>query len=129
MRWLLDTHVLLWALGQPERLPKGIRAALCDPAREVQFSVVSVWEIAIKAALGRSDFAYDAETIRAAAVATGFTELPVLSVHAVAVGRLPPLHRDPFDRLLVAQAQVEPCVLITRDAALTRYPVQVQVVA
>ncbi len=126
MRWLLDTHVLLWALGQPERLPDDIRAALRDPGLDVRFSAASIWEIAIKSSLGRADFIYDPELVRAAAVETGFAELPVLAVHAAAVAHLPSIHRDPFDRLLIAQAQVEPCVLVTHDETLAAYPVQVK---
>jgi len=126
MRWLLDTHVLLWALGQPDRLPADVRAALEDPETDVRFSAASIWEIAIKSALGRPDFVHDPEVVRAAAVASGFAELPVSGVHAAAVARLPPIHRDPFDRLLVAQAQVEPCVFVTHDHSLAAYPVQVK---
>lgn len=126
MRWLLDTHVLLWALGQPERLSAEIRTALRDPATDVRFSAASIWEIAIKSSLGRLDFIHDPEVVRAAAIASGFVELPVFGVHAAAVARLPPIHRDPFDRLLIAQAQIEPCVLVTRDPTLAAYPVQVK---
>ena len=128
MRWLLDTHVLLWALTDPERLPGNLRTALQDPAVDVRFSAASIWEIAIKSTLGRLDFVHDAEVVRSAAIASGFNELPVLGRHAAAVARLPAIHRDPFDRLLVAQAQVEPCVLVTHDDTVARYPVQVRFV-
>ncbi len=121
MRLLLDTHVLLWALVSPERLDATTRAVLEDPQNEVLFSAASLWEIAIKAALGRPDFVCDPGQILQAALDTGFVELPVRAAAAVQVAGLPPHHRDPFDRLLIAQAMNEPIRFYTADAALPVY--------
>ena len=121
MRLLLDTHILLWALDTPARLDGGTRALLEDPANEVLFSAASIWEIAIKARLGRTDFPMRPERIAQAARDTGFTELPVRADAAARVADLPLHHRDPFDRLLVAQAMVEPMRLYTADPLLPPY--------
>jgi PIN domain nuclease of toxin-antitoxin system len=121
MRLLLDTHLLLWALAEPERLDATTRAVLEDPSNEVLFSAASLWEIAIKAGLGRPDFAVDPKRILRAAQETGFVELPVRSDAAVLVGGLPQHHRDPFDRLLVAQAIAEPVRFYTADPLLPPY--------
>ena len=121
MRFLLDTHLLLWALVTPDRLDAGTRDLIEDPANEVMFSAASIWEIAIKSALGRRDFAMRPEAVTQAARATGFTELPVLADVAARVADLPPHHRDPFDRLLVAQAMDELVRLYTADPLLPRY--------
>jgi PIN domain nuclease of toxin-antitoxin system len=121
VRLLLDTHVLLWALIEPMKLKAEIRAVLEDADHEVLFSAASVWEIAIKAALGRSDFLVPPATILEAARASGFVELPVRSAAALKVASLPLHHRDPFDRLLVAQAMTEPASLYTADARLRAY--------
>lgn len=121
MRLLLDTHVLLWALGRPERLDPQTREWLEDPSHTVLFSAASIWEIAIKAALGRRDFPQQPDRVAAGAHATGFSELPVHSAAAARVATLPPHHRDPFDRLLVAQAMTEPARLITADPLLVPY--------
>jgi PIN domain nuclease of toxin-antitoxin system len=121
MRVLLDTHVLLWALAEPRRLDKETRATIESGDNEVLFSAASIWEIAIKAGLGRSDFVFDPAEIARAALDTGFTELAVRSDAAALVGRLPVLHRDPFDRILVAQAIIEPATLYTTDQQLVPY--------
>jgi len=121
MRLLLDTHVLLWAVIEPSRLRAQVRMTLEDPVNEVLFSAASVWEMAIKAALGRADFQVSPRAILEAALETGFTELPVLSAAALRVTDLPHHHRNPFDRLLVAQAMTEPAVLYTADATLCAY--------
>ncbi|MBI3479820.1 MAG: type II toxin-antitoxin system VapC family toxin [Nitrosomonadales bacterium] len=121
MRLLLDTHILIWALGEPKRLPKEVRAALESPANEVLFSAASIWEIAIKAQIGRTNFKVAPEEIARAAVDSGFVELPVRTEHGAKVLSLPLHHRDPFDRILVAQAMTEPCHLITTDAILGGY--------
>ena len=121
MRLLLDTHILLWALDTPARLDDGTRALLEDPANEVLFSAASIWEIAIKARLGRADFPVRPDQIAQAARDTGFTELPVRADAAARVADLPLHHRDPFDRLLVAQAMVEPMRLYTADPLLPPY--------
>jgi PIN domain nuclease of toxin-antitoxin system len=118
---LLDTHVLIWALDEPERLPRATHALLIDPATDVRFSAASIWEVAIKAALGRGDFlARPADIIRMAQE-TGFAELPVTARTAALVADLPLHHGDPFDRLLVAQAIVERARLLTADRKLAAY--------
>ena len=121
MRLLLDTHVLLWALIEPTRLARATRAILEDPENEVMFSAASIWEIAIKSALGAADFQVPPSEIVEAAQASGFTELPVRSTAALKVAALPHLHRDPFDRLLIAQAMTEPATFYTADVQLERY--------
>jgi len=121
MRVLLDTHVLLWALAEPVRLDPETRAAIESGEVEVLFSAASIWEIAIKAGLGRSGFAFDPAEIARAAIDTGFSELAVRANAAALVGRLPLLHRDPFDRVLVAQAIVESATLFTADRQLVPY--------
>jgi PIN domain nuclease of toxin-antitoxin system len=117
VRLLLDTHLLLWALGAPSRLPAALRQDL-DRA-EVYVSAASIWEIAIKSALRKLDA--DPLEVLDAAVATGFSPLDVTARHAALVSTLAPHHRDPFDRLLVAQASSEPLILITNDRALAPY--------
>ena len=121
MRLLLDTHILLWALQGSERLAVGARSDLQDPGNEILFSSASIWEIAIKASLGRGDFGVEPADILRAATDIGFAELPVHSAAALLVARLPWHHRDPFDRLLVAQAISEPAVLFTADSRLEPY--------
>ena len=121
MRLLLDTHVLLWALAEPDRLGAEARARIEDPDNEVLFSAASIWEIAIKAGLGRPDFAVRPEEVARAAIAAGFAELPVGAEVAARVADLPPHHRDPFDRLLVAQAMAGPMRLYTADPLLPPY--------
>jgi PIN domain nuclease of toxin-antitoxin system len=121
MRLLLDTHVLLWTLGAPKRLGKEARAIIENPDNEVMFSAASIWEIAIKSALKRDDFRVAPDEILAAAIDSGFTELPVRSAAAALVAKLPAHHRDPFDRLLIAQAITEPAMLYTADSQLEVY--------
>lgn len=120
MRLLLDTQALLWALDTPERLGKA-RAVIVDPGNEILFSAVNIWEIAIKFGLKRAAFTRPPEAILAGAIKTGFIELPVHSGVAARVASLPPHHRDPFDRLLVAQAIAERAFLYTSDAQLEAY--------
>ena len=122
MTLLLDTHVLLWALMSPSRLGTGLQASLAARHTHVLFSAASVWEIAIKRGLDRPDFAFEPDEVVEAALATGFEALPVEPQHAARVRQLPPLHADPFDRLLLAQAQCEGAQLVTADRALMAYP-------
>lgn len=122
MKLLLDTHVLLWAAGAPDRLPADVRTLLEDRTTEPIFSAASLWEVAIKSGLGRSDFRVDPRLLRRELLEHGYAELAVTGAHAVAVDLLPPLHRDPFDRILIVQAQIEGIVLLTADAAVARYP-------
>jgi PIN domain nuclease of toxin-antitoxin system len=121
MRVLLDTHVLLWALAEPRRLDAETRATIESGDTEMLFSAASIWEIAIKSSLGRAGFAFDPDEIARAALDTGFIELAVHWHAAALVRRLPLLHRDPFDRVLVAQAIVEPATLYTADPQLVPY--------
>lgn len=121
MRLLLDTHILLWALGSPGKLRKDARDAIEDSGNDVMFSAASIWEIAIKASLKRIDFQAPPEEITAAAIESGFSELPIRSVAAAYIAKLPTHHRDPFDRLLIAQAITEPAVLYTADTQLESY--------
>ncbi|MEP6967165.1 MAG: type II toxin-antitoxin system VapC family toxin [Pseudomonadota bacterium] len=121
MRVLLDTHILLWALIEPGKLNAQMRGLLENRDHEILFSVASVWEMAIKAALGRADFNVSPQAVVETAYSTGFVELPVRSAAALRVATLPPHHRDPFDRLLVAQAMTEPATLYTADAQLEAY--------
>ena len=122
MKLLLDTQVLLWAAGQPKRLPAAARRLLTDVRHELWFSAASLWEVTIKAQLGREDFVVEPRVLRRGLLENGYRELAVTSEHAVQVEGLPDLHRDPFDRLLVAQAQCEGITLITGDAIVARYP-------
>ena len=121
MRLLLDTHLLLWAAASSKRLPREARALIENAANEVYFSAASIWEIAIKSSLGRKDFRVDLVILQAALPAMGLLELPVTAAHAVGVTKLPLIHRDPFDRLLLAQSVAEPLTLLTNDALLVRY--------
>ena len=126
MKLLLDTHLLLWAAGEPDRVPKPARLLLSDPGNELLFSVASLWEIVIKNGLGRQDFRVSARLLRRGLLDNGYSELPILSEHAVAVDSLPPLHKDPFDRILVAQATVEGIILLTVDPLVANYTGPVQ---
>lgn len=128
MRLLLDTHVLLWALAQSRKLPREARDVIVDSRNTVHYSAASVWEIAIKSSLGRKDFRVDLRRLLRAAAETGFFELTVTSEHAARVATLPDHHRDPFDRLLVAQALEESALLLTNDAALAAYSKHVRLV-
>ena len=122
MKLLLDTHILLWAAGDPDRLPAAARALIENEDNQLLFSAASLWEIAIKSALGREDFAIDAALLRRGLADNGYAELPVTGAHAVVVATLPPIHRDPFDRLLVAQATVEGITLLSADELVCQYP-------
>ena len=126
MRLLLDTHLLVWAMGSPERLPAGLAPMLEDPGQVPVFSVASLWELVIKQALGRPDFSVQPALLRRVLLDEGWQELPIEAHHALAVAALPPLHRDPFDRLLLAQANAEGLLLITADQQMAAYPVAVR---
>ncbi|MDR2013632.1 MAG: type II toxin-antitoxin system VapC family toxin [Rhodanobacter sp.] len=128
MRLLLDTHVILWAAIRPDKLPAAARKLLENSRNELIFSVVSLWEIAIKHALGRADFRIDPHVLRRGLLESNYVELPILAEHVLATVNLPPLHHDPFDRLLVAQALAEGMVLLTVDEALAGYSGPVRVV-
>lgn len=117
MRLLLDTHVLLWALAAPSKLSANTRKQIEDA--EVYASAASIWEISIKSALGKLDA--DPAEILAAVEPAGFSMLPITGIHAAKVAKLPPLHKDPFDRMLVAQALCEPMILYTNDEVMGPY--------
>lgn len=121
MKLLLDTHLLLWAAGQPERLSPAARSLLEDPLNELLFSSASLWEVAIKRGLGRADFRVDSRLLRRGLLDNGYGEVPVTSEHAVAVEGLPAIHKDPFDRILIAQSIVEGIALITSDPIVAQY--------
>jgi len=118
---LLDTHLLLWAAFEPDRLSPTARLILQSRAVPLLFSLATVWEVAIKTSLGRADFSVDPGRFHRALLAEGFVELPITAPHLVRVGALSWVHRDPFDRLLVAQAIEEDLTLLTADATLKRY--------
>ncbi|OWJ66994.1 type II toxin-antitoxin system VapC family toxin [Inquilinus limosus] len=128
MKYLLDTHLLLWAaefsttIERTGRLSAAAVALIKDPANELIFSAVSIWEVAIKAGRGRPDFAVNPHLLRRGLLDNGYVELAVTGAHAAAVMGLPDHHKDPFDRLLVAQATIEGVTLVTADARLAGYP-------
>lgn len=121
MNYLLDTHILLWALVDPDKVPGPMRRVLEDAGNRVWFSAASIWEIAIEHSLGREDFPVEPGKIWKAARQTGFEELAVTAEHAVDVDTLPWLHRDPFDRMLVAQARAAGMKLLSLDPAVNAY--------
>lgn len=122
MKLLLDTHLLLWAAGEPDRLSAKARSLIDNPDNELLFSTASLWEVAIKRGLGRDDFRVDARLLRRGLLDNGYGELPIVSDHVVAIESLPPIHKDPFDRVLVAQATVEGITLLTIDSFVAQYP-------
>ena len=128
MTLLLDTHLLLWAAGDPGRLSSKAQNLLGDPATKLMFSTASIWEVVIKSALGRDDFRVDPQRFRNGLIQNGYSELEIRSEHALAVGSLPLIHKDPFDRILIAQAQVENVTLLTTDDKVAGYPGLIQAV-
>jgi PIN domain nuclease of toxin-antitoxin system len=126
MRLLLDTHVLLWAAGLPEKLPASAKEMIENPGNRPLFSAASLWEITIKRGMGRSDFRVEPEILRRGLVESGYEELPITGDHALAVRHLPPIHKDPFDRILVAQTEVEGGLLLTADDVVAKYPAPVR---
>lgn len=128
MKALVDTNLLIWMGEEPRRLSRRATAILGDPGRELLFSALSVAEVAIKYALGRPDFRIEPELFRQALLREEFGELPLTGVHASRLADLPPVHRDPFDRLMIAQALAEGVPFVTADPVLSGYPGQVIVV-
>lgn len=122
MRLLLDTHILLWAAIYPDRLPTAAVALLEDERNLLVFSAASLWEIAVKRGLGRSDFRIDPRVLRRGLLDNGYEELPIQGLHAVNADTLPPIHKDPFDRILIAQALIEGIELVTADPIVATYP-------
>lgn len=121
MKLLLDTQLLLWAAGRPELLSASARKQIKNPKNEILFSAASLWEITIKNSLERDDFRVEPRLLRRGLLDNGYTELPVTSQHAVNIDGLPPLHKDLFDRMLLAQALTEGITLLTSEARLARY--------
>ena len=128
MKLPLDTHLLLWAAGNPDRLSAAARALIEESENDLFFSAASLWEIAIKRNLGRDDFRVDPRVLRRSLLDNGYRELPITSEHAVAVDTLPSIHKDPFDRILTAQATVEGITLLTSDPLVAQYPGPVRLV-
>jgi len=126
VKLLLDTHLLLWTVGPDERLSAQARQLIGDPENALSFSVASIWEVAIKRSLGRDNFQVDPRLLRRSLLDNDFSELEVIGEHAVAVANLPPLHKDPFDRLLIAQSIVEGIMLLTADPLVAQYPAPVR---
>lgn len=120
--------MLLWAAGAPDRIPEPSRALLNNPDHELLFSAVSLWEVSIKRGLDRDDFRVDPRLLRRGLLDHGYRELPITGEHALAVSGLPPLHKDPFDRMLVAQSMVEGILLLTADPQVAQYPGPVRLV-
>ncbi|MEM6274177.1 MAG: type II toxin-antitoxin system VapC family toxin [Myxococcota bacterium] len=122
MNLLIDTHLILWAASMPGQLPRAARTLMGDVLNTLSFSAASIWEVAIKAGLEREDFKVDPRILRRGLLDNGWRELVITSKHAAAVGGLPAIHKDPFDRILVAQMQEESMTLVTSDSVLTGYP-------
>ncbi len=121
MKLLLDTHLLLWAAGQPERLSAAARSLIDDEDNTLLFSAASLWEVTIKSDLGRVDFRVDPRLLRRGLVDNGYVELPITHRHVTLLKGLAPLHRDPFDRMLVAQSVAEGVPLVTTDSVVAQY--------
>ena len=119
---LLDTHLLLWAAAGSNKLPPRAADLIQNETNQLLFSAASLWEVAIKAGLNRPDFKISAGRFRRALFENGYDELPISGRHAAAIANLPDIHKDPFDRILVAQAQVEDLTLCTSDRIVARYP-------
>lgn len=119
MRLLLDTHVFLWWLADDHKLSKNGRAIIASPDNDVLVSSASLWEISIKAVLGRLEIELD--DLEDTIARNGFRSLPISFRHALTAGRLPAIHRDPFDRMLVAQASAEELRVVSHDRVFERY--------
>lgn len=128
MKLLLDTHLLLWAANEPEKLSTKAVSLMGNLEHQLIFSAASIWEIAIKNSLGRADFKVDARLLRRGLLDNDYTELAITSAHAVFVESLPLIHKDPFDRILVAQATVEGFTLLTADSAVAKYSGSIELV-
>lgn len=121
MNLLLDTHLLLWSAQRAKKVPPVAATLIEDQGNVLFFSAASIWEIAVKKAT-RKDFETDAGELRRNLIDNGYIELPIWSVHTLAVEDLPMIHKDPFDRILIAQAMTEGLTLMTSDALVARYP-------
>jgi PIN domain nuclease of toxin-antitoxin system len=128
MKFLLDTHLLLWAAGDAKQLSNIARDLIENPDNELLFSPVSIWEVAIKRALKREDFCTDPHVLRRGLLDNGYIELPITSAHTAAIDTLPPIHKDPFDRLLIAQSIIEGITLLTVDTLVAQYQGSIRLV-
>ena len=128
MTYLLDTHLLLWVTGAQDRLSSQARTLLADAVATPVFSTASIWEVVIKQALGRKDFLVEPSRLRDDLMENGYDELEIRSEHVLEVAALPLIHKDPFDRMLIAQARVEGITLLTGDAHVVRYGAPVQLI-
>jgi len=122
MKLLFDTHLLIWAVEDSPLLPKSVGRLIDDTKNDLFFSAASVWEMAIKHGVGRHVVSVNPRRLRRGLLDNGYSELPITSEHAVAIDALPPLHKDPFDRILIAQATIEGITLLTVDRIMARYP-------
>jgi PIN domain nuclease of toxin-antitoxin system len=125
MKLLLDTHILLWTAGGSEQLSSKAKALIEDPENQLYFSAASLWEISIKNKLGRADFKVDLAVLRRSLLDNGFEEIAINSIHTIGVDALANIHKDPFDRMLLAQTAVEGITLMTADSLVAEYPVAV----
>lgn len=128
MTYLVDTHLLIWTLGGPERRSAAAESIMEDLGNVLHFSAIAIWEVAIKSGRRARGFDLDPERMRTALQLHGYRELPITGAHAAATARLPRIHKDPFDRLLIAQATVEGMTLLTSDAQIARYPGPIRLV-
>jgi PIN domain nuclease of toxin-antitoxin system len=126
MKLLLDTHLLLWAAGSPDKLSPTARRLIGDPGNTLAFSAASLWEIVIKRGLRKTDFRVDPHMLRRGLLSHGYVELAITSEHVIEVDALPAIHADPFDRILVAQSIVERMTLLTSDRTLGKYPAEIR---
>ena len=123
MKILLDTHVLLWIAG--DTLPQSASSLILEPSNELFFSPASLWEVVIKRGLGRADFDVDPNLLYRGLLENGYKELDITAQHALLTGTLPMLHKDPFDRILLAQSIAEGISLLTSDSIMVKYPAPV----
>jgi PIN domain nuclease of toxin-antitoxin system len=125
---LLDTHILLWAAAEPEKLTEQATTLINDQASRLYFSSASIWEVVIKNSLNRPDFRVEPHILRRGLIDNGYHELPITALHSLSVAHLPSIHKDPFDRILVAQAECEGFMLLTSDSLVAQYPGPIQLV-
>ena len=128
MNLLLDTHLLIWAASMPERLSSAASKLMEQPENQLYFSAPSLWVITIKLGLGRPDFIVDPSLLHRGLIENGCTELVLKSTHSLTLDQLPPIHKDPFDRMLVTQAIFEGMLLLTTDSVVAQYPGPIRLV-